>query len=576
MESEARVAARAAVADGGRRGAVRQPARPRAQARPRRAAGGQPPRPDLGRTSPTRSGTTGAGSSRNRVNDLAEIEQILELTDEEREGLSAPDKFRVDVTPYFISLIDPKDPNDPIRRQIIPLGRELHGLHRDDGGQPRRGPPLARPGPRPPLPGPRPDADHDAVRELLPLLHPEPDRRRPDPELQPPRARGAARLHPPDAPDPRRADLRRRRPDARPEAARVGDPRPARDPPRRDHPDRLARAGVPAAADRRGAVRDARQVPPAVDEHPLQPPQRDHARARARLRQAEPRRHPAGQPVGAARRASTTASTSSASSSSGWSRSGSGPTTSTSATWSRAPATSGRRSARASRSSRACAATPAGYAVPQFIVDAPGGGGKIPVMPNYLVSYSDHKVVLRNYEGYITTYEEPPTYTPHDKAALPVLPEPAPRAGPGGHHGLLDGKRMWIEPQGLRGGPQARQRRAAPAQGPGQVGAVRRRGDRGPAVGRHAAAGARGRASRRRRRTAPAASRRSRSTARARSPGRPRACRPPRRTTSCSRHPDLAPPRLAQRLGLAMLFGLDDVATVSPARTAGATATGGA
>ncbi len=59
-----------------------------------------------------------------RVNDLQEIEKILELTDEERAGLSAPDKFRVDITPYFISLIDPKDPNDPIRRQVIPLGRE--------------------------------------------------------------------------------------------------------------------------------------------------------------------------------------------------------------------------------------------------------------------------------------------------------------------------------------------------------------------------------------------------------------------------------------------------------------------
>ena len=56
----------------------------------------------------------------NRVNDLEEIERILELTDEEREGLSAPDKFRVDITPYFISLIDPKDPDDPIRRQVIP------------------------------------------------------------------------------------------------------------------------------------------------------------------------------------------------------------------------------------------------------------------------------------------------------------------------------------------------------------------------------------------------------------------------------------------------------------------------
>ena len=60
----------------------------------------------------------------NRVNELDEVAAILELTEEEREGLGAPDKFRVDITPYFISLIDPKDPNDPIRRQVIPLGRE--------------------------------------------------------------------------------------------------------------------------------------------------------------------------------------------------------------------------------------------------------------------------------------------------------------------------------------------------------------------------------------------------------------------------------------------------------------------
>ena len=59
-----------------------------------------------------------------------------------------------------------------------------------------------------------------------------------------------------------------------------------------------------------------------------------------------------------------------------------------------------------------------GYAVPTYVVDAPGGGGKIPVMPNYLISYSDHKVVLRNYEGYITTYEEPTEYTPHDRRSL--------------------------------------------------------------------------------------------------------------------------------------------------------------
>ncbi|MFL5652407.1 MAG: KamA family radical SAM protein, partial [Chloroflexota bacterium] len=61
-----------------------------------------------------------------RVNDLAEIEQILDLTPEERAGLSVPDKFRVDITPYFMSLIDPNDPNDPIRLQVIPTASE-HG-----------------------------------------------------------------------------------------------------------------------------------------------------------------------------------------------------------------------------------------------------------------------------------------------------------------------------------------------------------------------------------------------------------------------------------------------------------------
>ncbi len=48
-----------------------------------------------------------------------------------------------------------------------------------------------------------------------------------------------------------------------------------------------------------------------------------------------------------------------------------------------------------------------GFAVPTFVVDAPGGGGKTPVMPQYLISMSPTKVVLRNYEGVITTYAEP-------------------------------------------------------------------------------------------------------------------------------------------------------------------------
>lgn len=53
-----------------------------------------------------------------------------------------------------------------------------------------------------------------------------------------------------------------------------------------------------------------------------------------------------------------------------------------------------------------------GYAVPTFVVDAPGGGGKTPVMPQYIVSQSPNKVVLRNFEGVITTYSEPDNYVP--------------------------------------------------------------------------------------------------------------------------------------------------------------------
>ena len=51
-----------------------------------------------------------------------------------------------------------------------------------------------------------------------------------------------------------------------------------------------------------------------------------------------------------------------------------------------------------------------GLAVPTFVVDAPGGGGKIPVHPNYVVSQHENKVVLRNFEGRIVAYEEPKRY----------------------------------------------------------------------------------------------------------------------------------------------------------------------
>ena len=48
-----------------------------------------------------------------------------------------------------------------------------------------------------------------------------------------------------------------------------------------------------------------------------------------------------------------------------------------------------------------------GLAVPEFVIDVPGGGGKVPVMPSYLISQSDKKVILRNYEGLIASYPQP-------------------------------------------------------------------------------------------------------------------------------------------------------------------------
>jgi len=87
-----------------------------------------------------------------------------------------------------------------------------------------------------------------------------------------------------------------------------------------------------------------------------------------------------------------------------------------------------------------------GFAVPTFVVDAPGGGGKTPVMPQYVISQAPHKVVLRNFEGVITTYTEPSSYddvchcdeckkTAHDEVE--------------GVASLLRGDRLSIEPSYL-------------------------------------------------------------------------------------------------------------------------------
>ena len=47
-----------------------------------------------------------------------------------------------------------------------------------------------------------------------------------------------------------------------------------------------------------------------------------------------------------------------------------------------------------------------GYAVPQYVIDAPGGGGKVPINPEYILSHNNERVVIRNFEGRVFEYPE--------------------------------------------------------------------------------------------------------------------------------------------------------------------------
>jgi lysine 2,3-aminomutase len=87
-----------------------------------------------------------------------------------------------------------------------------------------------------------------------------------------------------------------------------------------------------------------------------------------------------------------------------------------------------------------------GYAVPTFVVDAPGGGGKIPLSPNYLISQSTEKTVLRNFEGVITSYPEPTHYQPHNKEECEYCRAAGEQVGIAA---LMNDERINLEPKQL-------------------------------------------------------------------------------------------------------------------------------
>ena len=71
-----------------------------------------------------------------------------------------------------------------------------------------------------------------------------------------------------------------------------------------------------------------------------------------------------------------------------------------------------------------------GYAVPQYVIDAPGGGGKVPVNPEYVLSRNADRVLIRNYEGKIFEYPEARRWHA-DRQAPKEIVEPELVPGPG-------------------------------------------------------------------------------------------------------------------------------------------------
>jgi lysine 2,3-aminomutase len=383
-----------------------------------------------------------------RLNSVEEFEQVLHLTDSERRALSTPGLFRVDITPYFVSLIDPDNSDDPIRKQVIPTDAEINpfvGMMEDSLAEDRHSP----------VPG---------------LVHRYPDRvlmlvttqcasycryctrsrivgdpgatfSRADFEMQIEYLKKTPQVRDvllsggdPLTLAPKLLDelLSRLREIPHIEIIRIGTRVPVFMPMRvtpeltetlqKYHPlwmnihvnhpneitdelaeacDRLTRAGIPLGNQSvlLAGVNDCPHL------------QRKLVQDLVRIRVRPYYLYQCDLVEGAGHF--------------------------------RTPVSKGIEIIEALRGHTS------GYAVPQFVVDAPAGGGKIPLMPNYLLSQSDHKVILRNYEGYIATYEEPQEYKSHDPKTCAFCQSRRDEPGQEGVTGLLDGEQMFIKPEGF-------------------------------------------------------------------------------------------------------------------------------
>ena len=88
----------------------------------------QTPRPKLWANVPDAQWNDWRWQLSHRISTYEEFASIINLTDEEATGLKAENKFRSEITPYFASLIDPDDPDCPVRLQVVPRARELQAF----------------------------------------------------------------------------------------------------------------------------------------------------------------------------------------------------------------------------------------------------------------------------------------------------------------------------------------------------------------------------------------------------------------------------------------------------------------
>ncbi len=384
----------------------------------------------------------------NRLNTVAELSQIIQLTEEEIEGISAQGLFRIDITPYFASLIDPVDPTCPVRRQVIPLGREKEGFtavmadslaedaHSPVPGLVHRYPDrvlmlvttecasYCRYCTRSRIVGDSSanfgTADHE--RQLEYLRH--------TPQVRDVLLSGGDPL---TMPQKRLENLLRALRDIpHIEIVRIGSRVPVFLPQRitddlvemlrQFHPlwinihvnhakeitpelsralAKLADAGIPLG--------NQAVLLRGVNDSPEVQMELVHKLVRNRVRPYYLYQCDLVQGAGHFR----------------------------------TPVSVGIEIMEALRGHTS------GYAVPTYVIDAPGGGGKIPVMPSYVLSQSPGRVVLRNYEGFITTYYEPEAY---DREARRELWLEGEQRDEGLQRGVADlhaGKRLTIKPEGF-------------------------------------------------------------------------------------------------------------------------------